>query len=253
MKISLTVFFSSVFIMLSGQQRILVKSGTVEFEKRVNRYAIFQKAGMPEDWFEDYEDRDEQFFTSKSILYFGAGKTSFSPLKETEELDMISSADPFPFSGQDNTIYTDLSKGYSILKSEIYGQELLVKDSLHQIKWKLTDEFREVAGYPCRRANGLMLDSVYVVAFYTNEIHYSGGPESFTGLPGMILEVFLPHDNVSWRALKVNAEVVSEEQLLPPKAKSKTMNRRELIEWVTTSLKNVNTKLRNLLIKGILI
>jgi len=253
MKVSLVLLFFCTSMALSAQQRMLIKSGSIEFEKRVNRYAIFQKAGMPEDWFEDYKDRNEQFFMSKSILLFSTGKTSFSPLKGPDETQMISSADPFPFSGQNNTIYTDLSKGYSISQTKIYGQELLIKDSLHHIKWKLTDEFREVAGYPCRRANGLMLDSVYVVAFYTNEIHYSGGPESFTGLPGMILEVFLPHDNVSWKALKVNAEVVPKEQMVPPSAKSKAMNRRELIEWATTSLKNVNTSLRNLLIKGLLI
>ena len=40
----------------------------------------------------------------------------------------------------------------------------------------------------CRKALTKICDSVVVVAFYTNEIIPSGGPESFGGLPGMILE-----------------------------------------------------------------
>ncbi|MFD2144973.1 GLPGLI family protein [Mucilaginibacter antarcticus] len=89
------------------------------------------------------------------------------------------------------------------MQKEYAEKTLLVKDTIRKIKWKLTDETQVVAGYPCRRANGLMLDSIYVVAFYTDDIHVSGGPESFNGLPGMILKLALPHDNVSWVATKV--------------------------------------------------
>jgi GLPGLI family protein len=52
----------------------------------------------------------------------------------------------------------------------------------------------------------LILDSIYVVAFYSEEIVPSGGPESFSGLPGMILGVALPHDNVTWFATKVEID-----------------------------------------------
>ncbi len=49
------------------------------------------------------------------------------------------------------------------------------------------------------------MDSIYVVAFYTDEILTTGGPESFTGLPGMILGIAIPHEHVSWFATKVEA------------------------------------------------
>ena len=97
------------------------------------------------------------------------------------------------------------------------------------------------------------MDSIYVVAFYTNEIHFSGGPESFNGLPGMILEVFLPHDNVSWTAQKVTAEKISDEKLMPPSAKTKPINHEQLKEWINKSLKIKNSQLRELLKKGLLI
>ena len=49
-----------------------------------------------------------------------------------------------------------------------------------------------------------MLDSIYIVAFFAEKKSVSGGPESFSGLPGMILELALPHDNIIWRATKVS-------------------------------------------------
>lgn len=88
---------------------------------------------------------------------------------------MISSADPFPFAGQHSSVYTDLGNGQRVSVQPFYGTDVAISDSIPPIKWKLTDEFREVAGYSCRRANGLLMDSIYVVAFYTNDIRHSGG------------------------------------------------------------------------------
>ncbi len=83
----------------------------------------------------------------------------------------------------------------------------MVKDTLPTIIWKLVDETRDIAGYSCRRANGLIMDSIYVVAFYSEEIRVSSGPESFTGLPGMILGVALPDEHVTWFAKLVTPQL----------------------------------------------
>ncbi|MBS1664969.1 MAG: GLPGLI family protein, partial [Bacteroidetes bacterium] len=79
---------------------------------------------------------------------------------------------------------------------------------------------------------------IYVVAFYTDEILTSGGPESFTGLPGMILGVSLPHEHISWFATKVEGAPVADSQLNPPvKGKKstvvglKTDVQKELKDW----------------------
>jgi GLPGLI family protein len=88
----------------------------------------------------------------------------------------------------------------------------------------LTDETRTIAGFSCRRANALIMDSIYVVAFYTDEILTTGGPESFSGLPGMILGIALPHQHVTWFATKVEAVSVNDAQLVPPQKGKKTDN-----------------------------
>ena len=85
----------------------------------------------------------------------------------------------------------------------VFEQTFLVEDTLRRIKWKITDETRPIAGFNCRRANALIMDSICVVAFYTDEILTTGGPESFSGLPGMILGIALPHEHITWFATKV--------------------------------------------------
>ncbi|RZL63627.1 MAG: GLPGLI family protein, partial [Pedobacter sp.] len=74
---------------------------------------------------------------------------------------------------------------------------------------------------------------VYVVAFYTDEIPVSGGPETFSGLPGMILGVALPYEHITWFATSVTAAPVTDEKQLKPPVKGKPVDSKQL----TTILK----------------
>jgi GLPGLI family protein len=94
-----------------------------------------------------------------------------------------------------------------------------------------------IAGFACRRANAIIMDSIYVVAFYTDEIITPGGPESFTGLPGMILGVALPHEHLTWFATKVQATPVTAAELAAP-AKGKKLNNATLKSTMLESLKD---------------
>ena len=64
-----------------------------------------------------------------------------------------------------------------------------------------------------------IFDSVYVFAFYTDEILISGGPCSINGLPGMILGVTIPRLYTSWIATKVMVTGVNESEIKPIHAK----------------------------------
>jgi GLPGLI family protein len=134
-------------------------------------------------------------------------------------------------------IYADLDNEKGVSQKKVFEEVFLVQDSLRKIKWKITDETRTIAGFSCRRANALIMDSIYVVAFYTDEILTSGGPESFNGLPGMILEVALPHQHITWSATKVEAVNIPEVQVAPPVKGKKTSNP-ALLATIQQSLKN---------------
>jgi GLPGLI family protein len=81
------------------------------------------------------------------------------------------------------------------------------------------------------------MDSIYVVAFYTTEIPVSGGPESFSGLPGMILGVALPHENVTWFATKVTDNSIPPNVVVPPK-KGKVTDNKGLFTTLQSVMKN---------------
>jgi len=225
------------FLLLAGnlvmaQNAHFTTNGTIEFEKSINMYAIIKKMITKDNEsyfnpaFDQYKKTQPQFKKMKSVMTFADSKVLYTPLAEdaTTSNGFFGSS---PINTQINTIATDLATGSSITQKKIFEEIFLVKDSLRKINWKITDEFREVAGFNCRRANALVMDSIYVVAFYTEEIPVCAGPESFTGLPGMILGVALPHDNTTWFATKVTDVSVPPAKLAPP-SKGKPVNNKTL-------------------------
>ncbi len=111
-----------------------------------------------------------------------------------------------------------------------------MKDTTRKIKWKITDETREIAGFTCRRANALVMDSVYVVAFYTEDILANSGPEMFGNLPGMVLELAVPRLHTTWVATRVDMVPVKDEDFAMP-TKGKKVTSKELYETIQSSLK----------------
>jgi GLPGLI family protein len=224
-----------------AQHARFVKEGIIEFEKSVNMHAQIKKYIDKDNEayyipaFEQYKKTKPQFRVLKSTLIFGKDKTLFNPAP-VDESDRGWFSD-IPASTQNNIIYTDLSTNTSIVQKTVFEETFLVRDSTRKIDWKITSETRDIAGYSCRRANAIIMDSIYVVAFYTDEIPVSGGPESFTGLPGMILGVALPHENMSWFAKLVTDKSLPSGALIAPK-KGKVTDNKGLLETLKKVMKN---------------
>lgn len=226
--ILLTCLFSGSLVF--AQNAHFTTSGTIEYEKRVNMYGVI-KAVINKDnesWyapaFEAYKKGNPQFKVLKSTLTFGSNKTLYAPIADDAPPSNSWFSD-MPLAQQINTVYTDLNTNLSTTSKKVFDDAFLVRDTARKINWKITDETREIAGYMCRRANAIVMDSIYVVAFYSDEIPVSGGPESFSGLPGMILGLALPHENVTWFATKVTDLPIPEASLkVPAKGKVVTYN-----------------------------
>ncbi len=220
---------------LPAQYAHFTTSGTIEYEKRANAYALIQKIINKDNeaWlqpqFDYYKKNNPQFRTLTAKLEFGNNKTLYTP-NETDLAQNSSIIGISPMLNQFNTIFTDIAAKRTVDQKKVFDQAYLVKDSVPKIKWKITDETRDIAGYTCRRANGIYLDSIYVVAFYSTRIPVAGGPESFSGLPGMILGIALPHENITWFATKVTESSTPQDSIVPPK-KGKPTNEKEL--WKT--------------------
>ena len=120
---------------------------------------------------------------------------------------------------EENTWYFDFNLNKVTIQKQIEGTQLLIADSIPAIGWKLTNENREIAGFNCRKAVGKIMDSVYVFAFYTDEITISGGPCSISGLPGMVLGLSIPRLYTSYIATKVMVTGVKEADIKPSTSK----------------------------------
>lgn len=218
-----------------------VQNGVIEFERKSNTYAILKRntkdedAGYIQALVEQYKKNNPQFKTDKSTLYFTKSKSLYKWAENEQSTNNWIVREPL--ADLKNIVATNFDTQSNIIQKNVYDDLFLVKDSVRKINWKITDETREIAGYECRRANAVIMDSIYVVAFYSTQIAVSGGPESFTGLPGMILGLALPHENITWFATKVTEVAVPEKDLAAP-IKGKPVDNKKLTEILLEALKD---------------
>ena len=212
-----------------AQNSRFVTEGKIEFERKVNLHA--QITG-DDSWTEEFKKRIPQFKTTYFNLTFNNSKTLYQPGRELTDNNKL-----WEQPAEDNIIYTDLDKQSAVSQKRIFEKTFLIQDSTRKIQWKITDEKKTIAGFECRRANALILDSIYIVAFYTEEIIPAGGPESFSGLPGMILGVAIPHEHITWFATKLTAVIVKDTDFKIP-VKGNKMNNAGLKESIKNSLKD---------------
>jgi GLPGLI family protein len=193
--------------MASGQ---FVTKGKIEYERKTNQHAFMDESNT---WDEMAKKNLPKFVTSYFDLSFDNRLSTYKPGRYPE-------ARPMRFWGiadVDNMISTNLDSNTSVTQKNIYGDLYLITDSVRKINWKITNEFRNIAGFDCRKAVGKVMDSIIVIAFYTDEIITPGGPESFAGLPGMILGVAIPRMHTTWYATKLQLAAISDKDFEIPK------------------------------------
>lgn len=216
---------------MNSTAQLFIEKATIEFEVKTNVKKTIG-GGM---WAEMMKENMPQFKT-------GYYKYTFSGSKSLYKFDRWDEKGKVPeFMRRDDeqsTYFFDHANNKLYQQKSIIGSEFLVQDSLPKINWRLTNESRLIAGFNCRKAVGIIQDSVYVFAFYTEEIVIPGGPCTINGLPGMILGLTIPRMYTSYIATKVQVTGVDETILQPFAAKKystrlalKTMISERAKEW----------------------
>jgi GLPGLI family protein len=206
----------------------------IEFEKTVATQALFKE--MDPEWYEQSKDR----MPKTSISYFDfIADSTHSVYKPGREVVTNTNTWFQPMANKNN-VYTDFQKNTSISQKPIYEETFLVEDSLLKIKWKITADTRNIAGFDCRKAVGILFDTVAVFAFYTDELMISGGPEGIHGLPGMILGMGIPRLHATWFATKVQVVNVPTSQIQPA-IKGKKTNRKTMLDAIFKAMKDWDT------------
>lgn len=187
----------ALLVLLSATVRAqFTFAGKIEFERRTNLHKLWDGDG----WMDNWKDKFAPFYSSFYNLSFNSSASRYVAGREGTSIKMEWGLPP----GADNDIHRDFGTGIITAMKSMYGESFLIKDSVQKLVWKMSGEVRDIAGFKCRKAVTRICDSVYVVAFYTDDIPVSGGPEQMGGLPGMILELAVPRLYTTWVATKVD-------------------------------------------------
>lgn len=232
-KLIATLLPAFILFTAEAQTQFILK-GKIEFEKRTN---LHKQLDFEEDetWRNMIKKSMPPTKTTYFDLYFNGNKTIYTPGREV----VVAQKVPEWFEGpaNDNIVYSDIDKQMFTSQKTVFEDIFNIQDSLRKINWKITADTRTIAGFECRKATAIVMDSIFAVAFYTEQIITPGGPESFTGLPGMILGLALPRLNMTWFATKLETVDVKEATLVPPK-KGKKTNIESLKVQLKSAMKN---------------
>jgi GLPGLI family protein len=197
-------------------QTTFISSGRIEFERKTNQHLDLNDDS---EWIVEMKKRIPKFVTDVFELVFIGDISVYKLARETPDNKYTWGGKP----SSSDLVVQNYGKRQLSIQRDIFEQTYLLQDSLRHFEWRITDEKREIAGFDCRKAVTRICDSVYVVAFYTDQIPVSSGPESFGNLPGMILGLAVPRLSITWFATRVEL-ITPTAQLLQPALKGKKTN-----------------------------
>ena len=189
-------------------------SGTIEYEivmdiEKMMKFFMPERASdvnaLPSQW---------KMRKSKAELKFSETATLYSPIEEE-----TSEPQWGPGSQNNNIFYCNNEKNKMCNVIEIMGKKYIIEDSIPKLKWKVTNAMKEVAGHICMSA--VYNDTIMgreVTAWFALDMPLPYGPESFYGLPGMVLSIELYNGGQTYTAKKIT---MSNSQLKVDKPKYK--------------------------------
>jgi GLPGLI family protein len=235
-KIIMIALGSCMLTVVSAQTQFITK-GRVEYEKKVNQHKPLED-DAESIWNKERMKVIPKFVSDIYELRFDEKRSAYKLKKENPDNKyMMWGSKPTETDG----VVQDLEAKTVSTQREVFENTYLIKDSLRNLEWRITDETREIAGFECRKAVTKICDSVYVVAFYTDQIAISSGPESFGGLPGLILGLAVPRLYTTWFATKVELAEPTTAQLNPSQ-KGKKVNWEQLNGELKKSFKDWGTE-----------
>ncbi|QXP80674.1 MULTISPECIES: GLPGLI family protein [Winogradskyella] len=133
--------------------------------------------------------------TQKGILYldssrkksmFMYGKNTESSIKQSDEenteYDLFSA-------GKKKVFYQDFNKDTLISRINLFSEQFIVEENIPQLKWEIHDEEKMLDKYLLKKATLYFRGRNYI-AWYSEEYPLPYGPWKFSGLPGLIMEIY---------------------------------------------------------------
>lgn len=202
--------------MMYGQQGTIVfnrKENWINITSKLPYLSLEEKDRIKLTWGKNKDDKGDDYlytFNGKGNMYQEMEKKENYGYYWDSESDIVV-----------RDLETKKTKDIKIL----LGSQYVVEDDIPRIKWKILNEIKEIAGYLCMKAETYdTVNQVVVHAWFTDKIPYFGGPEGFSGLPGMILAIEFNTDDVQIIATKVSLTEEPPVLPLPKKFKGKKVS-----------------------------
>jgi GLPGLI family protein len=206
------LFLFTILTATATNAQQFIDKAVIEYEVKTS----IKKTMNNDSWAEMMKDNMSEFKTAFYTYTFADNKSIY-------KFDRWDASTKIPVwfkqDDEENIWHFDFTAGKINVQKQVQGTKLNVADSIPAIEWKISNENREIAGFNCRKAVGKIMDSVYVFAFYTDEITIPGGPCSISGLPGTILGLTIPRLYTSYIATKVMLTGIKETDIKPATSK----------------------------------
>ena len=127
----------------------------VVYERKTNLFKKF-KDERTQKWIKEENKIKVDMFD----LIASDSMSVFKP-QDTELRDQIE------WATQKNTTYQNTNSGTRFMKKNLWGEELMLTDSLVKRTWKMTEAIRKIAGYNCRKAILKANDTTKIYAWFS--------------------------------------------------------------------------------------
>lgn len=215
--------------------------GTIVYERKMDYTKLFdsfswmseeEKLRRKMSWGKMSSGRGAKYnltFTPDKMVYtYGAREKTNSYSWKQDEFLMI------------DEVGSTIVKHQMVINDKLY----VVEDERPKFKWKVENELREIAGYMCIKA--VTTDTIKnqtIVAWFTNQLPVSAGPEGYHGLPGMILMLDINDGTATIEATSVTMEVPKHP--IPKKIKGKKISFTKYQEILAGLMKDSEEEERN--------
>lgn len=236
----------ALLVVLTTTVSAQMKEGKISYERKVNMHRSIPDPQM--------KSMIPEFRTDKFELIFNESASLFRSVVDDEAPDPFANAGGggggirMNFRMPTTTTYTDIAKQIQYEERAFFEKEFLIVDSLKQYKWKLSEETKTIAKQLCKKATTMVTapqmrvrisrggennsDSTAnapkppketeLVVWYAENIPVSVGPDNYSGLPGVIMEMDLDNGATVTTAVEVSAKYPKKELVQPTKGDKMT-------------------------------
>ena len=215
---SLWILSLSLFICFVGFSQN--NQGEIHYEDKFNIHKSLpaEMEGMKENIPEFRVSNHILLFTNEEVLYKPKEKTEEEKTEEQEYRSNRRGGHMMRWargSKSSNSVYTDIANNSTLSSEDLFGKMFLVNGTTKSFDWKVTGKQKQVGSYLCMEA--VHSDSLQTIeVWFTPMIPVHAGPNSYAGLPGMILHVDINEGERLLTAIDVKLKALEEGSIVQP-------------------------------------